>query len=251
MRSNGHVAGCVLVAVLSLGVGACAKKADDACVTGGNLVCDDARTVLACVGKKLVAIPCAGPMGCSESATGIGCDPTVASGRQSCPPWANSNTVCQTSPSALLTCSAGLWRTTRPAQLLDGGGCSAATCPSGRCSSTGRCVLDQNARACGTGGCCKEWAMQSRTREPHRHAASPAGFSCSPGVCIGTVPTSFPARQGFELMIVRPNADAGIMQQVDENEVAAMLFEISNNAPSGLGQIHNALASQRRAAQAA
>ncbi len=40
MRSNGHVAGCVLVAALSLGVSAGANKAGDACVTGGNLVCD-------------------------------------------------------------------------------------------------------------------------------------------------------------------------------------------------------------------
>jgi len=47
----------------------------------------------------------------------------------------------------------------------------------------------------------------------------------------------------LEAPIVRTKADGGMLQQIDENDVAAMLYKIAVTAPSGVGQIHNALSS--------
>lgn len=47
-----------------------------------------------------------------------------------------------------------------------------------------------------------------------------------------------------QMLIGRTTASSGMLQQIDENDVAAMLFNVSTSAPSGLGQIHNALGSQ-------
>ncbi len=47
----------------------------------------------------------------------------------------------------------------------------------------------------------------------------------------------------IEELIVRTKPDGGMLQQIDENDVAAMLWSISQTAPSGLGQLHNALES--------
>ena len=67
MRSFHIVAGCVLAASV---VGCGGKKVGADCQATDALSCDSKTNVFACVSGKLASVPCGGPSGCTDSATG-------------------------------------------------------------------------------------------------------------------------------------------------------------------------------------
>jgi hypothetical protein len=83
----------------------------ETCTTNDSFLCSpDKSAMLRCKDKKIVSTACRGPKKCSESATQVDCDSSIAQVGESC----DDGYACSTDAKATLKCAAGKWAVDEP-----------------------------------------------------------------------------------------------------------------------------------------
>jgi hypothetical protein len=67
----------------AIALAGCAKKAGSSC-KGGESICVDKTTALACRGTAFVEVPCGGPAGCAKYGNHAACDTSIATAGAPC-----------------------------------------------------------------------------------------------------------------------------------------------------------------------
>lgn len=84
----------------------CGPSAGDDCK--GGYVCDSQTQALECRGGKWRALPCKGPLGCSELESTVRCDASANVAGDACAASAEGHAQCRADGKALLECRQGL-----------------------------------------------------------------------------------------------------------------------------------------------
>ncbi|XXF80899.1 hypothetical protein P2318_14395 [Myxococcaceae bacterium GXIMD 01537] len=84
----------------------CGTSAGDDC-EGGGFVCDSDTQALECRGGQWRALPCRGPLGCSEVEERVRCDMSANNAGDACASSAEGRAQCRGDGKALLECREG------------------------------------------------------------------------------------------------------------------------------------------------
>lgn len=114
MRGSGNAVkrGVVLalaLALSSLVLAACGKRAGGSCKAGES-TCLDKGKALSCQGGKFVEVSCAGPLGCTKLADHANCDDSVALAGESCMADAEEQYACSPDKKRALVCKGGIYQ---------------------------------------------------------------------------------------------------------------------------------------------
>jgi hypothetical protein len=97
----------LLPLLASLVLPACGPSAGDDC-EGGGYVCSDETQALECRDGTWRALPCKGPLGCSDLDDSIRCDMSANTAGDACALSAEGRGLCTADGKALLECRMGV-----------------------------------------------------------------------------------------------------------------------------------------------